>query len=154
LSIVVYSASFTNSTFTTNRAVYGGAIFGSIRGSMDQLVVQSSIFDRNNATTAGGAIHWRTWPSTVIIENSQFHANKAVNSSAIYLLAIGTISNSNFTENLSTEYGIVSLEQRGSASFLSSRYAASQRCVLLASNHDEWHCTYTHPCALLQLRGQ
>jgi len=85
------------------------------------LAIDRSEFLYNKAVV-GGAIHWRTWPSTVILTQSNFYANRAVNSSAISILAIGEIQHCNFSYNLAEEYGIVSLERKGSVSFVSCKY--------------------------------
>ena len=66
------------STFTTNSATMGGAMYGADDSSF---ALNTVIFDSNRATDLGGALAWRPWNTaqTAVVENTIFTDNQAAN---------------------------------------------------------------------------
>ena len=95
-----------NSTFSDNRATYGGAISTSSRA--DKLVVNGSSFLGNHASDIGGAIG-AVWSGggTSAISNSSFVDNSAKNAAGAIDAKHRTmeISNSTFSQNHSDRNG-------------------------------------------------
>ena len=97
--------SVSNSTFTNNTALTGGAIFTSQNDpSVGDVSVSNSTFTNNKAGTLGGAIFAGSEVSSV--SNSTFTNNRAVASGgAIFAGANVSVTYSTFTGNTATEAG-------------------------------------------------
>ena len=90
--------SISDSAFSDNSAEYGGAI----HNSNGTLTISDSSFSSNLADSAGGAIdNWRT----LNITNSSFSGNSAAWGGAIYSQGELSISNITFRRNSADSYG-------------------------------------------------
>jgi Ca2+-binding RTX toxin-like protein len=96
----------TNSDFSNNQAVNGGAIYDGLWGS--RLEINNTEFDSNTATSQGGVLYRNSPDVPISIQNSQF-INNTVNDIADYRW--GNLSSTSFNGNLSDiYYGINSNE--------------------------------------------
>lgn len=107
----------TDSTFTNNRAGFGGAIYswdGTTDGTDGSLTVMNSTFIDNNATHHGGAIYHRGYndASTLTVTNSTFTDNSTAgygggvfNFSSTDNSATATVTDSIFTGNTASRGG-------------------------------------------------
>jgi Ca2+-binding RTX toxin-like protein len=68
-------ASITNSSFASNRAVKGGAIYDGLWAS--KLEIDQTIFDSNSATQEGGVLYRHNPNVPISLQNSQFINNTA-----------------------------------------------------------------------------
>ena len=101
------------STFTDNTAAgvdgFGGAVFFNDTGA-----VSNSNFTANHANNEGGAVYFNAKGS---VENCNFKANAAqADGGAVYFDTSGTVENCNFSANNATSYGSAVRMSSGSVS--------------------------------------
>lgn len=97
-TIPTVGMAISNSSFISNSAANGGAIYNA--GTMD--ISGTAAFSSNSATTHGGAIY--NSGTLTIANGASFTSNSATEGSAIYNLGTLSITNPTFTGNTGNSY--------------------------------------------------
>ena len=97
------TATVSNSVFSGNSAVLGGAIDNEPGGS---LTVTGTSFTNNSVNGSGGGIENQ---GTTVVTNSIFTGNSGECGGAIYSLSVLTVISSSLTDNLGTDGGAIAI---------------------------------------------
>src|SRR6516162_661195 len=113
----------TNSTFSGNSALYGGAIFSNFGAT---LTANNSTFSSNTAQFGGGIYNW----ATLIVSNSTFSGNRGIEGySAIVNSGTGTltVTNSTFSDNSAPSGGAIT--NGGTGTLRNTIFANNGNCL-------------------------
>ena len=91
------SVTISNSKFTENRAVFGGAV-----DFEDKNIAENCEFENNYATYLGGAVYSSGHSNFL---NSAFTQNEAGDGGGIYFFSTGLVENTLFEKNIAIGYG-------------------------------------------------